>query len=204
MPIFLLIFFVLTCSISLQMKTMSLLSYFCKMCSVRAIFWQPTPPLPPTHSPQAARTAFRKCHLDPAQTPNSALGVLILRSSVPPGGPIEPPWCSLRGVHGTGAMTHGEPQERPLKENNGAASLPETLPQDSPHFLPFPKCFMLFQAPSATPMLFLLFPNTLPSLCTGELPTCPAVDSHLLGKADPTPSGWLTPPSVPRCPHLSL
>lgn len=64
-PIFLLVFFLLICSISLQMERISLLSYFLQnMCSLWAIFRQPTVSLPPTRSLQAARVAFLKCQSD--------------------------------------------------------------------------------------------------------------------------------------------
>ena len=55
----------LICSITLQMKRVSLLSFFFQnMCSIWAIFQQPTVSLPPAHFPQTARVAFPKCQSD--------------------------------------------------------------------------------------------------------------------------------------------
>ena len=62
--------FLLICSITLQMKRVSILSFsffffFAKyVCSIWAIFLQPTVSLPPTHFPLTARVAFPKCQSD--------------------------------------------------------------------------------------------------------------------------------------------
>ena len=61
--------FLLICSITLQMKRVSILSFsfffFAKyVCTIWAIFLQPTVSLPPTHFPLTARVAFPKCQSD--------------------------------------------------------------------------------------------------------------------------------------------
>lgn len=60
--------FLLICSVTLQMKRVSLLSFsfffLQNMCSIWAIFWQPTVSLLPTHFPLTARVAFLKCQSD--------------------------------------------------------------------------------------------------------------------------------------------
>lgn len=106
----------LICSITLQMKRVSLLSFFFQnMCSIWAIFQQPTVSLPPTHFPQTARVAFPKCqsdcvtllpttascHLDPAQTPHLVWGTCPFEAQLSTVRPTGPPDAAVRVMNST-------------------------------------------------------------------------------------------------------
>ena len=194
LPIFRLVFFLLICSITLQMKRIRLLSYlFAKYVFYTDHFLAANCLCTSTDSPQAARVVFPKCHSDgvtllPKDTKQLPATWIQLKLPTWFGGPAHlgpsflpaptkgPPHAAVRVVHCAGGSdtqgrTLGAPPggEQRSSPPRGCLFLWWTWAQDSAHFRPFlkaPSLPFLQGYVQALPST----PDALPPLWPGKLP----------------------------------